>query len=51
MTQFFAIIAFVAMLTGCTDLGGVMGRTDGTPVVEPQRVDCDLIFPAPSSRS
>ncbi len=40
-----ATLAFIiaVLLTGCT-------RTiDATPVKEPQKVDCDLIFPGPSS--
>ena len=39
-----AIAAAVVLLAGCA-------RTvdDATPVKEPQRIDCDLIFPGPSS--
>ena len=50
MTRFFAVIALVVMLAGCapTDLGLGMGLTDGTPVVEPLKLDCDLIFPPAS---
>lgn len=29
------------ILTGCTT------TTQGTPVEQPQKIDCDLIFPAP----
>jgi hypothetical protein len=41
----FAILAvIVAVVSGCA-------RTvdDATPVKEPQKVDCDLIFPGPSN--
>ena len=51
MKQLILVIGLLAvMLAGCapTDLGGVMGRTDGTPIPAPQKLDCDLIFPAPS---
>ena len=36
-----ALAAAILVLTGCT-------RTvDATPVPEPQRIDCNLIFPGP----
>ena len=46
-----ATLAAVVLSVGCApaDLDPIMGRTDGTPVVETQRLDCDLIFPGPSS--
>jgi hypothetical protein len=38
-----ALILIAVLVMGCS-------RTiDATPVKEPQRVDCDLIFPGPSS--
>lgn len=39
-----AIAAVVVVLVcGCTRV-----VDDATPVVQPQKLDCDLIFPAPS---
>ena len=56
-----ATLVAVLLSTGCApvDLDPIMGRTDGTPVVETQRtpvvetqrLDCDLIFPGPSGLS
>jgi hypothetical protein len=45
-----AAVVIVALLTGCTpvNLDPVMGRTTGTPTTEPQKLDCDLIFPPAS---
>ena len=42
MRRLVAILCLVVLvLTGCA-------RTvDATPVPEPQRIDCDLIFPGP----
>jgi hypothetical protein len=38
-----ALAAIAVLLTGCT-------RTiEATPVEEPQRIDCDLIFPGPGA--
>lgn len=43
-------------VTGCAsvgdDLDKVMGRSvvEGTPQPEPQRIDCDLIFPGVDNR-
>lgn len=40
-------------LTGCApsdQLDQIMGRTQGTPTTEPRKLDCDLIFPAPTDR-
>jgi hypothetical protein len=53
MKRLTAALAVVAVLSGCsvTDLGGVLGLMDSTdsmdsaPVVERQKLDCDLIFP------
>jgi hypothetical protein len=45
-----AVVALV-FLTGCApsdELDQIMGRTDGTPTTSTQRIDCDLIFPAPA---
>lgn len=41
MKQLSAIAAFLVLVAGCT-------TTEGAPTVEPQKLDCDLIFPAPS---
>lgn len=39
--KFLTLAAAIVLLTGCT-------RTiEATAVKEPQRVDCDLIFPGP----
>jgi hypothetical protein len=38
-----ALIAVVILLTGCTRM------VDAHPVKEPQRIDCDLVFPGPSA--
>jgi hypothetical protein len=46
-----AAAILVTALTGCapTDqLDQIMGRTDGTATSTPQKLDCDLIFPAPA---
>ena len=46
-----AAVAIVVLLAGCApvDLDSIMGRTTaGTPTTEPQRLDCDLIFPPAS---
>ena len=41
------VAVITLLLTGCApvDMDQIMGRTDGTAVVEPQKLDCDLIFP------
>lgn len=39
-----ATLAVVLLSVGCAQEG-----FDGTPVVETQRLDCDLIFPGPAS--
>ena len=39
-----AVVAAVVMLCGCSRV-----VDDARPVKEPQRVDCDLIFPGPSN--
>jgi len=44
------IITAALLLSGCGDRDAVMGRTDGTPVPEPQKVHCDLIFPGTDRR-
>lgn len=51
--KIIAIVAFAAalILTGCApsdQLDQIMGRTDGTATTAPQKLDCDLIFPAPT---
>ena len=56
MKRLTVALAVVAVLSGCsvTDLGGILGLMDSTdstdsmdsaPVVERQKLDCDLIFP------
>ena len=56
MKRLTAALAVAVTLSGCsvTDLGGVLGLMDSTdstdsmdsaPVVERQKLDCDLIFP------
>jgi len=49
-----ALLTALILLTACTsqaDLDKVMGRaTEGTPVTQEQRIDCDLIFPGPDHR-
>jgi hypothetical protein len=44
------LLAIALILTGCApaDLDPIMGRTDGTATSTPQKLDCDLIFPAPA---
>jgi hypothetical protein len=45
------LLAAALILTGCApsdQLDQIMGRTDGTPVSEPRKIDCDLIFPPAS---
>ena len=41
--------AVLIVLTGCApiDPEKLMGRTEGTAIPAPQKLDCDLIFPAP----
>ena len=39
------------IITGCApfNMDQIMGRSEGTPIPAPaQKLDCDLIFPAPS---
>ena len=54
MKRLAVTLAVILLSIGCTpgcasaDLDPIMGRTDGTPVVETQQLDCDLIFPGPS---
>ena len=46
-----AAIAIAALLTACApvNLDPIMGRaTEGTPTSQPQKLDCDLIFPPAS---
>ena len=59
MKRLTVALAVVAVHSGCsvTDLGGILGLMDSTdstdstdsmdsaPVVERQKLDCDLIFP------
>ena len=48
------LLAAALILTGCApsdQLDQIMGRTDRTPTTAPQRIDCNLIFPAPSPDS
>jgi hypothetical protein len=45
------IVAAMILVTGCAPSGQldtIMGRTEGTPVPAPQKLDCDLIFPPAS---
>jgi hypothetical protein len=44
------LLAAALILTGCApvDLDQIMGRTDGTAIPAPQKLDCDLIFPPAS---
>jgi len=44
------VIVIAVLLSGCADRDQVMGRTAGTPVPEPQKVHCDLIFPGTDRR-
>jgi len=44
------LAAATLLLAGCADRDQVMGRTAGTPVPEPQKVHCDLIFPGTDRR-
>ena len=49
--RILAAIAIVVLLTGCApvNLDSIMGRTTaGTPTSQPQKLDCDLIFPPAS---
>lgn len=39
--KLLALAAAVLMLVGCTH------TVDATPVPQPQKVDCNLIFPGP----
>lgn len=49
MKYIAAVLASALILTACTaDLDPIMGRTDGTATSTPQKLDCDLIFPAPA---
>jgi hypothetical protein len=46
-----ALAVVMLILTGCApsdELDQIMGRTDGTATSTPQKLDCDLIFPAPA---
>jgi len=46
-----ALTLAALILTGCAPAGldDIMGRTEGTAVPAPaQKLDCDLIFPAPA---
>ena len=46
-----AAAIMLSFLVGCApsdELDQIMGRTDGTATTAPQKLDCDLIFPAPS---
>ena len=49
-TLTIAAAVIAVAITGCApvDMDQVMGRTEGTAVPAPQKLDCDLIFPAPS---
>ena len=44
------LVVIALALTGCAPAGldDIMGRTEGTPIPAPQKLDCDLIFPPPS---
>jgi hypothetical protein len=44
------LLAVALILTACApvDLDQIMGRTDGTAIPAPQKLDCDLIFPPAS---
>lgn len=44
------VLAAALILTGCApaDLDPILGRTDGNATSTPQKLDCDLIFPAPA---
>lgn len=46
----YLAVAILVLLTGCApvSLDDVMGRTDGTAIPAPQKLDCDLIFPPAS---
>jgi hypothetical protein len=39
------VLAAALILTGCASMSG---RTEGTAIPAPQKLDCDLIFPAPA---
>jgi len=44
------LLAVALILTACApvDPDQIMGRTDGTAIPAPQKLDCDLIFPPAS---
>jgi hypothetical protein len=45
------LLAAALILTGCApsdQLDQIMGRTEGTAIPAPQKLDCDLIFPPAS---
>lgn len=48
--KLIAAVAIVVLLAGCAPAGldDIMGRTEGTPIPAPQKIDCDLIFPPAS---
>lgn len=50
MSRALIVTVVALILTGCApvDMDQVMGRTDGTATSTPQKLDCDLIFPAPA---
>lgn len=50
MNRAALILGALVVLSGCADRDAVMGRTAGTPVPEPQKVHCDLIFPGTDRR-
>lgn len=53
MMRIAALLVAAIFVAGCApvNLDQVMGRaTEGTPVTETQKLDCDLIFPGPDSR-
>ena len=44
------LLAAALILTGCApiDPEKLMGGIEGTPMPTPQKLDCNLIFPAPT---
>ena len=51
LAALLTVIALVCTACPSQGLDKVMGRaTEGTPVTQEQRIDCDLIFPGPDHR-
>lgn len=50
MSRALIVTVVALILTGCAplDVDKIMGRTDGTAIPAPQKLDCDLIFPPAS---